>query len=105
MSEPFYHCERDEPSEFCKEDVHEWIGLSYASYLSIPRSLLQEMPADWQHELVRLLDQMGARFQAPLEGHYAVLLRGDHGRFIGDPLRNYRYPSRHHIQLATKEQP
>lgn len=109
MSEPLYHCPNDpyDPEShwapLCAEDVHGWFELTYASYLTLPRSLLQEMPAEWQHRFVRLLDEMGERFRSPLEGTYAVLLRGKRGRFINDPLRPYRYPSRHHIELATKE--
>jgi len=31
----------DETGDFCREDVHNWFGLTYSSYLVLPRSLLQ----------------------------------------------------------------
>jgi hypothetical protein len=103
MSKPFYHCEREEWDEWCKEDVHGWFGLTYASYLTLPRSILQAMPAAWQHEFVRLLDQLSAEYTAPIDTHtrYAVLLRDGRGRFRGhDPLRHYRYPDRGAIERS-----
>lgn len=102
MSTPFYHCELAEPSpDFCREDIHAWFGLSYASYLTLPRSILQEMPAEWQHAFARLLDELSDQYTAPLDGgHYTVQTRDDNGRFVADPLRQYRYPSWHALERS-----
>ena len=38
--------------------IHEWFGLSYSQYLTIPRSVLQSMPGMWQATFVHLLREM-----------------------------------------------
>lgn len=102
----FYHCERDVPDPaFCHEDVHAWFELTYASYLTVPRVLLEQMPAEWQHAFARLMDEMAEHYRAPLEGEYAVLLRGEAGRYAVDPLRNYRYPDRSALALSRRQPP
>ena len=60
----------------CESDVHDQFGLSYASYLVVPRSLLQLMPGDWQHALVELLEEFGDAFLVCVVG-------GGGGRFEG----------------------
>lgn len=74
----------------CEHDIHEAFGLTYASYLVAPRSLLQDMPPEWQHEFVRLMEAFNDAFPGH-HAEYAVFMRGDNGRFESDPLRNYRY--------------
>ncbi|MGW4270808.1 hypothetical protein ACWEGQ_00220 [Streptomyces seoulensis] len=46
-----------------REDVHGYFGLSYANYLVLPRTLLQSMPDEWQHQLVGLLNQFHDAFE------------------------------------------
>jgi len=41
-----------------KKDIHTWFSLSYASYLVIPRSVLQSMSEEWQYKFVELLDEL-----------------------------------------------
>lgn len=41
-----------------REPIHTWFGLTYAQYLTIPRSILQSMPVDWQQEFVDLLNEL-----------------------------------------------
>ncbi|MGW2863332.1 hypothetical protein [Streptomyces sp. NPDC001205] len=43
-------------------DVHTYLGLSYANYLVLPRTLLQSMPAEWQAPFVALLGEMDTAF-------------------------------------------
>ncbi|MDR3560522.1 MAG: hypothetical protein P4N59_03635 [Negativicutes bacterium] len=72
--------------------VHGWFGLTYASYLVIPRSLLQGMPEDWQEKFVALLDECGEVYdQSQIKDQYTVNLR-EGNRYIADPYRNYRHP-------------
>ena len=66
--------------------IHQAFGLTYAAYLVIPRSVLQDMPADWQARFVELLDGL------PSTPEYSVLRRDAKGRFSPDPLANYRHP-------------
>ena len=77
--------------------VHLWFGLTYASYLVLPRSLLQEMPVEWQKRFVDCLKEMGETFEQEND-NYAVNLRDDNGRFIKDPLSQYRRPDRDAIE-------
>jgi hypothetical protein len=74
------------------EAVHNWFGLTYCSYLAIPRSVMQSMPGDWQLRMVALLDEMrdrcdAARITWPMT---EVRVRGSDGRFQPDPLCDYQ---------------
>jgi hypothetical protein len=73
--------------------VHTWFGLTYSSYLVIPRSLLQAMPPEWQANFVRLLREMrvAVEFMQPIDDNYTVSLRDVRGRFVKDPLAEYRH--------------
>jgi hypothetical protein len=70
-------------------DVHTWFGLSYASYLTINRSLLQSMPDEWQDRFVRCLTELQRHFGYPDEPIYTVYCRDRLGRFIKDPIPHY----------------
>lgn len=76
-----------------KREVHDFFELSYAQYLTIPRSVLQSMPSGWQVKLVRLLDILDETIDwRPKSGNYWVTLRDERGRFISiehDPLMDY----------------
>lgn len=83
--------------------MHEWFELSYASYLTVPRSLIQEMPVEWQERLRRCLEEMEETFTRwPLEGAPEVRLRDLRGRFVRDPLRDYRHPDDDAIESIRK---
>ena len=43
---------------FQKEPIHDWFELSYAQYLTIPRSVLQSMPIEWQETFVKCLTEL-----------------------------------------------
>ena len=83
--------------------VHNWFSLSYASYLTLPRSLLQEMPLEWQERLVGLLLEMGQVFpMIPKSGQYHVSLRAENGRFLKDRLNQYRRPNIAYIESLMR---
>jgi hypothetical protein len=70
-------------------DIHEWFSLSYASYLTLPRSVLQSMPDEWQKRFVAMLGDLDQAY-----GHldwpaYRVSAVDDRGRFITDPIPRY----------------
>lgn len=77
-------------------DMHSWFSLSYANYLVLPRSLIQEMPIGWQRRMVKLLEEVSETFdlsKAPGGlANYAVQVRGARGKFVEDPLAAYRHP-------------
>lgn len=73
------------------EPIHAWFELTYASYLVLPRSVLQSAPVEWQQRFVKCLEELEDMFgNVPLEGTYHVQLKDCHGRFISDPLRDYQ---------------
>ena len=75
------------------EPIHSWFSLSYANYLVLHRSLLQEMPAAWQRKMVALLDEFWNEFDSEKVPHsFTVNRRDERGRFLADPLSQYRHP-------------
>ena len=72
------------------EPVHGWFELSYAQYLTIPRSVLQSMPTEWQARFVACLEQLDEAIRwRPETGRYWVRLKDGQGRFVRDPLMDY----------------
>jgi len=70
--------------------IHEAFGLSYASYLVIPRLVLQSMPEDWQVRFVAMIDECHERFDFDTL-MYTVSARTKDGQYVTDPLRDYRH--------------
>jgi hypothetical protein len=61
------------PVEIEPEAVHGWFGLSYSNYLTLPRTLLQSMPDEWQHRFVACLNELQAAFaHVPQAAGYKV---------------------------------
>lgn len=74
------------------EPIHHAFGLSYASYLVVPRTVLQSMPVAWQAKFVALMNETHERFpgwEPPWPQGWTVHLRGEKGRFIEDDLARY----------------
>jgi len=42
--------------------IHDWFEISYAHYLTIPRLVMESMPAEWQEKMVALLQEMDDTF-------------------------------------------
>jgi len=70
-----------------------WFGLSYASWLTMPRVLMHEMPDEWQAKMAVLLEEYEDAFpnQPNIIPH--VSLKRD-GKYTKIPrwLSNYRHP-------------
>lgn len=72
------------------EPIHGWFGLSYASYLTLQRSVLQSMPLEWQRRFVKCLEELDeAAADLSCGSCYCVLRRDANGRFIHDPFADY----------------
>lgn len=72
------------------EPIHEWFELGYAQYLTIPRSVLQSMPEQWQKRFVECLEQLDAMIDwRPTEGRYWVQLKNAKGRYVEDKFMDY----------------
>lgn len=86
------------------EPVHEWFELSYAQYLTVPRSVLQSMPTEWQKRFVDCLNELDESIDwRPKEGRYWVSLKDGKGRYLTDPFMDYER-GRRKIPLNTREQ-
>lgn len=74
-----------------------WFGLSRASFLTLPRVLMHEMPDDWQARMEALLREMDTTFPRSPAGD--AIVRRRHGSWP-DWLLNYRYPQDSEIDQA-----
>jgi hypothetical protein len=84
------------PYEGDSEPIHSWFGLSYASYVVMPRSILQSCSPETQQLLVKAFEAVAQEEREHLGGHWphdgsrvAVTLRNESGRFIKDPWCDY----------------
>jgi hypothetical protein len=111
MSEPEpTEQDRMSSSEFVHDNgaqnLHLWFELSYAQYLTVPRSILAAMPDEWQGKMADLLRALDATFDwRPEEGRYWCRLRDDAGRFADDRLAEYRHPDRAFIESLRRPPP
>ena len=83
--------------------VHRSFGLTYASYFVAPRVLLQSMPTRWQARFIALLSEMHSQFPE-WDDDYAVQKRDTNGRFVYDPLSQYRHPSDAAIRACKEKE-
>lgn len=76
-----------------RDDIHAYFSLSYASWLCLPRTLLQSIPAEWQEQLVELLREYDVHWRRLPDGflprEYRVQPTED-GRLV--PWRNFTLP-------------
>lgn len=89
------------------KDIHAWFELSYATYLVLPRSVLQSMPKEWQIKFVELLDQLEEtnwRERLPDASFYRVEMRDDTGK-VKDPFINYNRGRRNVFKELLREAP
>jgi len=74
-----------------------WFGLSRASFLTLPRVLMHEMPDEWQGKMAALLNEMDEAFPKSPAGDAIVRRRA--GSWP-DWLLNYRRPQPSEIDQA-----
>lgn len=86
---------------FLYNDIHTFFNLTYANYLTLPRSLLQSMPEAWQAQLVRLLDQLELAYRHLDHPSYRVNAVNEDGRYIADPIPHYNR-GRIHVPRADE---
>lgn len=78
-----------------KEALSCYFGLSYASWLTLPRVLMEAMPDKWQKEMAELLNEYDDAIKnAPELGTRVQITKG--GKLIKTPewLISYRHPDR-----------
>lgn len=86
---------KDKFGNWHESPVSDWFELSYAQYLTVPRSVLEQMPFEWQEQFAKLFQELDETLDwRPAEGRYWVQLRDDKGRYVKDPYQEYRhYPA------------
>ena len=75
--------------------IHEFFGLSYTSWLVLPRVVLQQMPDAWQRKFTALLQELPN--WSPPDLNFHVQARDRHsGQIVTLPedLINYRHPQK-----------
>lgn len=93
--------ETEDSMGFTERGIHDWFGLTYGNYLVVPRTLLEQMPMDWQNEMVSLLDKADAFFSDVPDYEYKVTaIDPKTKRYTKDPLAEYRHP----MSLTPREQ-
>ena len=74
--------------------IHEAFELSYASFLVIPRLLLEAMPWGWQTEMVDLMEEFNKKYKNWIPDGKEIMVRmiGEDGRYVKLPenICNYR---------------
>lgn len=86
------------------EPIHAFFELTYASYLVLPRSVLQSAPLSWQRRFVQCLHDLEAMFGStnPPEGEYEVRIRDAAGKYRPDPLSHYHRGRRRVPRIDTE---
>lgn len=81
-----------------------WFGLSRASWLTIPRVLMHEMPDEWQLRMAVLLNEYDEHFpNGPNLGTRVQVTKNGKLTQTPDWLINYRHPEHEYIdQLLPK---
>ena len=75
------------------ENLSCWFGLSYASFLTMPRVMMEAMPEEWQDRMADLLCEYDEAFpNQPDIGTRVQITKND--KLIKTPgwLVNYRHP-------------
>lgn len=83
-----------------------WFGLSYASFIVIPRILAHEMPNDWQARMAKLLEEYDEAFPGVYseEMPSPMVTARKRRSFCKWPdwLLNYRYPDHAQIERLRR---
>lgn len=81
-----------------RTDLSCYFGLSYASWLTLPRVLMEAMPDDWQGRMAALLHEYDDAIVNPPNLGTTVRVTVD-GKMVSTPtwLVNYRHPDRQMI--------
>lgn len=89
------------------DKLHTWFGLSYASFLTMPRVLMQEMPEEWQEKMANLLEEYDNTFDTSDIGIKGtrVMAVGKDNKLTKMPkeLLNYRHPDSHFLGLVRRD--
>lgn len=86
-----------------------WFGLDRASFLTLPRVMMHDMPDEWQQRMADLLNEWDETWvnlpEEPASTH--VQFRDLQGRLTRCPwyFKNYRHPERWKLDLMKGIKP
>lgn len=101
---PYFLAETANLRQQGRDKLHGWFGLSYASFLTLPRILMQEMPDEWQEKMADLLAEYDEAFPNKPPVGSRVQVTDLQGRLIKTPawLINYRRPDYKEIDALRR---
>ena len=81
------------------ERLWNWFSFSYASWLTIPRVMMHEMPDEWQDKMAALLEEFDSTWDSYELPQPIVNARKDN-KFTKWPswILNYRHPDRYEVE-------
>lgn len=80
-------------------DLQCWFNLSYASWLTLPRVLMEAMPQNWQTQMAKLLREYDDTFhKLPDLGSRVQVTKNGKLCKTPDWLINYRHPDKARIE-------
>ena len=81
------------------QELSQWFGLSYSSFLTVPRVLMEAMPDEWQGKMAALLNEYENTFPNRPDGMGSRVQITQDGKLIKTPewILNYRRPDRQAI--------
>lgn len=84
--------------------VHQMFGLTYASWLILPRTFLMDMPIEWQNQFTKLLEQYNEIIgeKAPEYKFEMYVQFKQNRRFCQIPKLYYDYRNTNHNDLLDK---
>ncbi|MEW5290305.1 hypothetical protein ABW286_14115 [Erwinia papayae] len=89
-----------------RKDLQLWFGLSYSSFLVMPRVFMQAMPEEWQEKMAELLFEYNDRINTSVCGVHScfVTVKDKDNRFMKmpDELLNYKRPRKDFIASFLK---
>ena len=83
-----------------------WFGLSYASFLVLPRVLMEAMDDPWKERMAVLLKEFDQEFVNVPSVNFTVRVTDDDNRMVKTPewMLNYRHPDRALINSFRKQE-
>jgi len=87
-----------------REDLSCWFGLSYASFLTLPRVMMEAMPDEWKKKMAVLLNEFDDAFPNQPDIGTRVQITKD-GKLIKTPewMINYRRPDYQKINSCREK--
>jgi hypothetical protein len=89
-----------------RQDLSCFFGLSYASWLTLPRVMMEAMPESWQKKMAVLLNDFKDAFPNQPDIGTRVQIT-QNGKLIKTPewMINYRHPDYSMIDLCKGKKP